>query len=218
MTTMAIGMRRVMRGTVTALALLAVAAPLRAQGTSNGGATRVSAISGVLLHGSAVVVDPQGISDTRLGAGPTFGIEAQQAMFSFGSIYASVAGSFSTLEHGANLGVSAGPGTSGVTMILGTAGLVMDADWFGANLRPTLRLGGGVKAYTFTMNNASSFVAFTGDIGAGFRGGSGPIEVSGEVRVLPSTFDQAKIPLRGFTPQDQNQMDVLFSIGVTIRP
>ena len=218
MTTMAIVMRRVMRRTLPALILVVVAAPLGAQGMSNGGATRVTAISGVLLHGSAVVVDPQGISDTRLSAGPTFGLEVQQAMFSFGSIYAGVAGSFSTLEHGANLGVSAGPGTSGVTLILGAAGLVMDADWFGPNLRPTLRLGGGVKAYTFTMNGASSFVSFTGDVGVVFRGGSGPIEVSGEIRVLPSTFDQAKIPLRGFAPQDQNQMDVLFSIGVTIRP
>jgi hypothetical protein len=42
--------------------------------------------------------------------------------------------------------------------------------------------------------------------------------VSGEVRFLPSTFDQAKIPLRGLVPQDQNQSDLLFTIGVTIKP
>jgi len=216
MTTMAIDMHRVMRLSLSAVLLASLTTGLEAQ-ASTGGSTRVTAISGALLHGSAVVVDPQGISDTRLSAGPTFGIEVQQAMFSFGSIYAGVAGSFSTLEHGANLSVSAGPGSSGATVILGTAGLMMEADWFD-NLRPTLRLGGGVKAYSFTMNGASSAVSFTGDVGVGFRGGSGILEVGGEIRFLPSTFDQGKIPLRGLVPQEQNQSDLLFSIGVTIRP
>lgn len=216
MTTMAIGVHRVMRLSLSTVMLLSMAQGLEAQ-ASTGGSTRVSAISGALLHGSAVVVDPQGISDTRLSAGPTFGIEVQQSMFSFGSIYAGVAGSFSTLEHGANLSVSAGPGASGATVILGTAGLMMEGDWFD-NLRPTLRLGGGVKAYSFTMHGASSSLSFTGDVGVGFRGGSGILEVGGEIRFLPSTFDQGKIPLRGLVPQDQGQNDLLFSIGVTIRP
>ena len=216
MTTMAIGMHRVMRLSLSTVMLLCMTRGLEAQ-ASTGGSTRVTAISGALLHGSAVVVDPQGISDTRLSAGPTFGIEVQQSMFSFGSIYAGVAGSFSTLEHGANLSVSAGPGASGATVILGTAGLMMEGGWFD-NLRPTLRLGGGVKAYSFTMNGASSSLSFTGDVGVGFRGGSGILEVGGEIRFLPSTFDQGKIPLRGLVPQDQGQNDLLFSIGVTIRP
>ena len=190
---------------------------LEAQASSSGG-TRVTAISGVMMHGSAVVVDPNGVSDTRLSAGPTFGLEIQHPTFSFGSLYAGLAGSFSTIEHGANLSVSVGPGATGATVILGTAGLVLEAkDWFD-NLRPTLRLGGGVKAYTFTMKDASTFVSFTGDIGAGFRGGSGPIELMGEIRFLPSTFDQAKIPLRGLVAQDQNQSDLMFTIGVTIKP
>jgi hypothetical protein len=129
-----------------------------------------------------------------------------------------VAGSFSTLEHGANLGIAAGPGSSGATIILGTAWLVFEAsDWFD-NLRPTLRLGGGLKAYSFTTTGASSYAAFTGDFGAGFRGGAGPIEISGEVRFLPSAFDQAKLPLRGLVPQDQQQNDLLFTIGVTVKP
>jgi hypothetical protein len=218
MTTMAIDIRRVMRLAIPAGLLLAFTTGLEAQSGTTGGSTRVTAISGVLTHGSAVVVDPQGISDTRLSAGPTFGLEVQQATFSFASLYAGVAGSFSTIEHGANLRVSAGPGSTGATVILGTAGLMFQAsEWFD-NLRPTLRLGGGVKAYSFTMNGASSFVSFTGDIGAGFRGGSGPIEVAGEIRFLPSAFDQAKIPLRGLVAQDQSQSDLLFSIGVTIRP
>ena len=96
--------------------------------------------------------------------------------------------------------------------------LVIEAsDWF-ADFRPTLRLGGGLKSYSFTTNGASSSASFTGDIGVGFRGGTGPIEISGEMRLLPSAFDQAKLPLRGLSPQDQRQTDVLFSIGVTVKP
>jgi hypothetical protein len=53
----------------------------------------------------------------------------------------------------------------------------------------------------------------------GFRGvGAGPIEVSAEVRYLPSSFDQSRLPTRGIAPQDQRQNDLLFSIGFGIRP
>ena len=206
------GVRRLARS----LTLLAMTASVTvAQDT--GGSLRVTAISGGLAHLSALVVDPAGTSDTRLSAGPTFGLEIQHPTFSFGSIYAGVAGSFSTLEHGANLGVVAGPGSSGATIILGTAGLVLEADWFD-NLRPTLRLGGGLKLYNFTTTGASSTTSVTGDIGAGFRGGTGPIELLAELRFMPSSFDQAKLPLRGMVAQDQQQNDLLFTIGVTIKP
>ena len=70
----------------------------------------------------------------------------------------------------------------------------------------------------FSTNGASSFASLTGDVGAGFRGGTGPVEILAEVRFLPSSFDQGKLPLRGLTPQDQAQNDLLFTIGVTIKP
>ena len=196
-----------------------LAAPaLEAQGSLEPGAMRVTAISGGVAHGSALVVDPTGSSDTRLTAGPSFGLELQFPDFPLGSFFAGVAASFSSLEHGANLGVAAGPGSSGAAMILGTAGLVFEAtDWFD-NLRPTLRLCGGFKSYMFEANGASSNTALTGDFGLGFRAGSGPIEVLGEVRFLPSSFDQAKLPLRGLSPQDQQQNDLMFTVGVTVRP
>jgi len=218
-TTVAIGLRRAAKRLTPSMLLLTLAVPaLTAQDASASRSTRLTAMSGALAHGSALVVDPVGSSDTRLSPGATFGLEIQQATFSFGSLFAGVAGSFSTLEHGANLGVAAGPGSSGATIILGTAGLVLEAsDWFD-NLRPTLRVGGGLKAYSFTTTGASSSTAFTGDIGAGFRGGTGPIEISAEVRYLPSTFDQGKLPLRGLSPQDQRQTDLLFTVGVTVKP
>lgn len=197
---------------------LAIASPLSAQAATPTGKWRLTAISGGLAHPSAVVEDAVGGSDTRLSPGATFGLDVQYSAFSLGSIYGTVAGSFSTLEHGANLGLVAGTGSSGATLILGTAGVLLEAsDWF-ANIRPTLRVGAGVKYYNFTTEGASSYAAVTGDIGAGFRGGAGAIEVAGEMRVLPSAFDQGKLPLRGLTPQDQRQLDVLFTIGVTVRP
>jgi hypothetical protein len=218
-TTVAIGVRHAAKRLTLSVLLLTLAVPgLTAQDASASRSTRVTALSGGLAHGSALVVDPVGSSDTRLSPGATFGLEIQHPTFSFGSLYAGVAGSFSTLEHGANLGVAAGPGSSGATIILATAGLVIEAsDWFD-NLRPTLRLGGGLKAYSFTTTGASSYAAFTGDIGAGFRGGAGAIEISGEVRYLPSAFDQGKLPLRGLSPQDQRQTDLLFTVGVTVKP
>lgn len=197
---------------------LILAVPVAAQERIGSSQFRLTALSGGLAHSSALVVDPGGASDTRLSPGATFGLEVQHSTFSFGSLYGGVAASFSTLEHGANLSVVAGPGSSGATVILGTAGLVFEAsDWF-ANLRPTLRIGGGLKAYSFTTNGASSSMGVTGDFGTGFRGGAGNIEVSGEVRYLPSAFDQGKLPLRGLAAQDQRQTDLLFTVGVTVRP
>lgn len=218
MITVASGVRRALKGLTLTVAFLAPAVPEAiAQGQSDSRSLRVTALSGGLAHLSSLVVDPAGINDTRLSAGPSFGLEVQHPTFSFGSIYVGGIGSFSMLEHGTNLGVTAGQGASAVTLVLGTAGLVLEADWFD-NLRPTLRLGGGLRAYMFSTNGASSYASFTGDVGAGFRGGTGPIEVLAELRFMPGTFDQGKLPLRGLTPQDQAQNDLLLSIGVTIKP
>jgi hypothetical protein len=206
------------RGAIVASLLAVGASTLPAQAPIATNPVRLTAISGGLAHGSALVVDPAGTSDTRLSPGTTFGLEVQYGAFSFASLYAGAAASFSTLEHGTNLGIVAGPGSTSATMILGTAGVVLEAsDWF-ANVRPTLRLGGGIKSYNFTASGASSTTAFTGDFGAGFRAGAGVIEISGELRYLPSAFDQARLPLRGLAPQDQQQNDLLFTIGVTVRP
>ena len=201
-----------------ALALL-VTRELGAQGGAmESGSIRVTALSGGLAHGSALVVDPDGSSDTRLSPGPAFGLEVQVPDFPLGSFFAGIAASFSSLQHGANLGVAAGPGSSGAAVFLGTAGVLFEAkDWF-ENMRPTLRVGGGFKSYMFEANGASSVMSLTGDVGVGFRAGTGPIEVLGEIRFLPSAFDQAKLPLRGLSPQDQQQNDLMFTVGVTVRP
>lgn len=204
------------------LSVVLAALPARALAAQGGsiesGSIRLTAISGGLAHGSALVVDPAGSSDTRLSPGPTFGLELQFPGVLIGSLYVGAAASFSSLQHGANLGVIAGPGSSGASMLLGTAGLVFEAaDWFD-NLRPTFRVGAGFKSYMFDTNGAESTMSLTGDFGVGFRAGTGPIEVASEIRFLPSAFDQAKLPLRGLTAQDQQQNDLLFTVGVTVRP
>lgn len=210
---------RTMRCVAASVFCLAFAARgLSAQDQIGSRSMRLTAISGGLTHISSLVVDPAGKNDTRLTPGATFGLDLQFPALSFASIYASVAGSFSTLEHGSNLGVIAGSGSSATTVILGTAGLVFaNTSWFDSFM-PTLRLGGGMKLYNFSTNGASSYAAPTADIGAGFRAGSGAIEVAAEVRFLPSAFDQGKLPLRGLTAQDQQQNDLMFTIGVTVRP
>jgi hypothetical protein len=220
---MAIGTsRRARRLALTALVLALAPAGLAAQATSTDLSAsrplRVTALTGGIAHRSALIVDPLGGGDTRLGPGPTFGLELQYSVFRLASLYVGAAGSFSTLEHGTNLGVVARGAASDATLILGTAGVMLEAseDWAG-DLRPTLRLGGGLKRYSFTTPGSSSYATGTGDFGVGFRGGTGPIEISGEVRYLPSVFDQGKLPLRGITPQNQRQNDLLFVVGVTVR-
>jgi hypothetical protein len=129
MNTMGIGIWRGARRVIQAGSLLMLAsAGLSAQAASDTARPlRVTAISGGLAHGTSLVVDPLGVSDTRLSPGATFGLEVQHATFSFASIFGGVSASFSTLEHGANLSVAAGPGSTGATIILGTAGLVFEA-------------------------------------------------------------------------------------------
>jgi hypothetical protein len=89
----------------------------------------------------------------------------------------------------------------------------------GGNIEPTLRVGGGIKGYSFGLDATEGQWRPTGDFGVGLRGlGTGPIEVSVEGRYLPSSFDQAGLPTRGITPQVQRQTDLLLVVGVSVRP
>lgn len=181
---------------------------------------RITVMTGGLTPRSAVIVAARGGGDTRLSAAPAFGIDLQYRTFSRASIYAGAAIAFATLQHGTSLGASVGGSSSDATIMVGTAGLVLDGprDWFDTAFRPYVRAGGGVKRYGFSTAGASSFITGTGDFGLGFRAGSGSVEVAAEVRYLPSVFDQGRLPTRGIVAQDQRQTDLLFGIGVTVRP
>lgn len=178
---------------------------------------RVTASTGAYVPRSALIIGADG-KDTRLGAGPSFSIDVQYLISEYAAGYANGTLGFSNIT----LGTAIRPTTTGpsnqVMLMGGTAGVMLSAP-LGDKFQPTLRLGGGFKGYSFDLTDAENQWRPTADIGIGFRGvGNGPIEMSAEVRYLPSSFDQGKLPIRGITPQAQRQTDLVFSVGVSIRP
>jgi hypothetical protein len=157
--------------------------------------------------------------DTRLEPGPAFALEPRYLVSDALSIYVNGTAAFSTIRLGSSIRPEIKGPSDLVVLAAGTAGLMLAGDgWLGENLQPTLRLGGGIKWYRFDMLESEGQVRPTADLGVGLRGvGSGPIEVTAEVRYLPSSFDQARLPTRGIAAQDQRQTDVVFSIGIAIR-
>jgi len=177
---------------------------------------RFSASAGSYAPRSALIVAADS-NNTRLGSAPVFALEGQYQAWSAVAIYADGMVSFPTIF----LGSSIRPGVLGpsnqVMLVGGTAGIMVSSS--SGHFRPTLRLGGGLKWYMFDLAGAEDQFSPTLDIGLGFRAvGYGPLEVMGEIRYLPSSFDQAKLPIRGITPQDQRQNDLMFTIGIGIRP
>ena len=178
---------------------------------------RISASVGSYVPRSALIVGADG-KDTRLSAGSAVSLDVQYLISEYAALYGNGSLAFSTITLGTAIRpASTGPSNQ-VTLSGGTAGVVLSAP-LGKHFQPTLRLGGGYKGYSFDLTDAENQWRPTADVGVGFRGrGNGPIEISAEVRYLPSSFDQAKLPVRGITPQAQRQTDVLFSVGVSIRP
>ncbi len=209
--------RHVLTGLSAVVPLIGVPGVLPGQqGTIGDNQFRLSVMTGGLTSRSAIIVDAQGSGDTRLGAGPAFGVDLQYQLFSKGSLYGGGSVAFSTLHHGTNLGVIVRGATSDAIVYAGTAGLVLD--WMSGTFRPIVRLGGGLKGYSFSTDGAEGFITPAGDFGLGFRAGTGAVELGAELRYLPSVFDQSKLPTRGIVAQDQQQNDFLFGISVTVRP
>jgi hypothetical protein len=157
-------------------------------------------------------------NDTRLAAGPAFALEAQRLVSGSVSVYANGLLAAGTIRLGSSIQPAVVGPSSQVILVGGTAGVVLAGDWFVTPIQPTLRLGGGFKAYVFDLTGADDQVRPSADIGLGFRGiGLGRIEVVAEVRYLPSSFDQGRLPTRGIATQNQRQNDLIFSIGFAIR-
>lgn len=178
---------------------------------------RITASTGAYTPRSALIIGSDG-TDTRLAAGPSFSLDVQYLFSEYAAGYANGTLGFSSIS----LGTAIRPATTGpsnqVMLMGGTAGVILSST-LGSRFQPTLRLGGGFKGYAFDLTDAENQWRPTGDIGIGFRGvGSGAIEMSAEVRYLPSSFDQGKLPIRGIVPQAQRQTDLVFSVGVSIRP
>ena len=193
-------------------------APARGAQRTGGSSWRVGASTGGYVPRSSVIISADG-SNTRLSAGPSFSLDLQYLASRSVSVYANGTVTFSTITLGTSIRPSVIGPSNQVLLTGGTAGLLLTSGWLGEHLQPTLRLGGGFKWYSFDLAGAQNQWRPTADIGLGFRGvGSGPIEVTAEVRYLPSSFDQSKLPIRGIVPQAQRQNDLLFGVGIGIRP
>lgn len=205
-------------GFVAGVLLLTTAAG--AQNTQDAqGTWRIGLSTGGYVPLSSLIIAAD-TRDTQLEAGPAFSLDAQYRMSSSIAIYGNGLLAFGAIRLGSAIQPAVAGPSSQVMLTSGTAGLFLTGtDLLGAYLQPTLRVGGGFKSYSFDLTAAESQIRPTADLGIGLRGiGIGRIDVTAEVRYLMSTFDQAKLPIRGITPQDQRQNDVVFSIGFGIRP
>jgi len=210
-------------GTRRALCVAACASTLasaaKAQMPGNElGHWRLGAASGAYVPFSSLIRAADS-NDTRLAAGPAFALELQYVASEPVAVYFAGLLGLSTIRMGSAIQPSVTGPSNQVLLFGGTAGIVLTADWLGSPIRPTLRLGGGFKAYHFDLAGAEDQLRPAADVGIGFRGvGQGPIEVSAEIRYLPGSFDQSKLPTRAIAPQDQRQHDLLFSIGISVHP
>lgn len=205
-------------GLVTGAVVLATTASAQnAQDTQ--GTWRIGASTGGYVPFSSLIVAAD-TRDTQLEAGPAFSLDAQYLLRPSAAIYANGMLAFGAIRLGSAIQPAVVGPSSQVMLTSGTAGVFLSsADLLGEHLQPTLRLGGGFKYYSFDLTGAESQLRPTADVGVGLRGiGIGRIDVTAEVRYLLSSFDQSKLPTRGITPQDQRQNDLVFSIGIGIRP
>jgi hypothetical protein len=106
------------------------------------------------------------------------------------------------------------------TLLIPTAGLVLSPGVRGLPVRPTLRLGAGVKSYTFDLVEQRDRVTdFTADVGIGFTSGRpGPVSFTAEARWLPSRFDARNLPIRTTGGRGQDQNDWMFQLGMRLNP
>ncbi|HEY0015742.1 MAG TPA: hypothetical protein VGC13_05465 [Longimicrobium sp.] len=106
------------------------------------------------------------------------------------------------------------------TLLIPTAGVVLSPTLRGVPVRPTLRLGAGVKSYTFDLAEQRDRVTdLTGDVGLGFTTGRpGPVSFTAEARWLPSRFDARNLPIRATGGRGQDQNDWMFQLGMRLNP
>jgi hypothetical protein len=106
------------------------------------------------------------------------------------------------------------------TLLIPTAGVLLSPRVPGLPVRPTLRLGAGVKSYTFDLVEQRGRVTdFSGDLGVGFTTGRpGPVSFTAEARWLPSRFDASNLPIRATGGRGQDQNDWMFQLGMRLNP
>lgn len=161
--------------------------------------------------------------DVELSSAPLVGVEVAGALARFPWLhaYTGIAHTAPRLHLSGAMESAPANGPSVRSRILvPTAGIVLSPRLGNLPFRPTLRLGGGVKSYTFDLAEQRSRVAnFTGDVGFGaaaaWPGGPG---LSAEARWLPSRFNARNLPIRSDGGERQEQNDWVFQIGLRLTP
>jgi hypothetical protein len=197
---------------VAALLVAGGAAAQNAQ--SDQSSWRIGASTGSYVPFSALI-KASDTNDTRLAAGPAFALEPQYLATSELSVFVSALLAFPTVRLGSSIRPAVVGPSDQVTLLTGTVGGVRLGD---GRIRPTVRLGGGVKFYMFDLNEGDDAISRRQTWSGVPRHRPGAIEGNVEIRYLMSAFDQSKLPTRGITTQDQRQNDLFFSIGISVRP
>jgi hypothetical protein len=111
-------------------------------------------------------------------------------------------------------------GSTRATVLIPTAGIILSPRAGRLPVRPTLRLGAGVKSYTFDLVEQRDRVTDpAGDVGIGFTTGrAGQLAFTAEARWLPSTFDARNLPIRVAGGREQDQNDWMFQLGMRVNP
>lgn len=185
------------------------------------GALRISTSAGSLTPMLPLVsVNDGQHADVELQSAPAVGVELGFAARSWLDIYGSLLYASPRLALSGAMETREADGTSVRTnLLVPTAGVLLSPRLGTAALRPTVRLGVGVKSYTFDLYDQDDRVGnFTGDLGLGVTSGAGPVEMSAEARWLPSTFNARSLPIRAMGGTDQAQNDWTFQLGFRFRP
>ena len=174
--------RRTLRLAGCALMVATVASAQVGQAT---GGWRIGASTGGYVPHSALIRAADS-NDTRLGSGPAISFDLQYLASSLISVYAGGVVGFGTITLGSSIRPTVVGPSNHVMVSAGTVGLLLaPTGWLGSHIQPTFRLGGGFKWYAFDLAETRNQVRPTIDIGLGLRGvGTGPIEVTAEVRYL----------------------------------
>ncbi|HEX8210354.1 MAG TPA: hypothetical protein VF584_09200 [Longimicrobium sp.] len=109
--------------------------------------------------------------------------------------------------------------SSRTNILIPTAGVMLSRQLGRTSIRPSARLGIGVKSYKFDLAEQDDRVGnLTGDLGLGLSAGEGPVTMTAEARWLPSTFNARSLPIRATGNTDQQQNDWIFQLGFRFRP
>ena len=133
------------------------------------------------------------------------------------TIYAAMTHIRSRMNHSSamNLKPPARP-SSPVNLFTPTGGFLITTTLGSLGIRPTLRLGVGVKFYEFNIIEVPDGVQdLTGDFGIGVVSAvSGSASLTAEARWMPSSFDPAFLPVSTATSPTQPQNDWVFMLGL----